>query len=111
MVVVAGKVITYKLTRCITLVLCVLGSDACQRGQMVCHLNLHDDLWLHILGIDSHMVSSSAANPVNSVLMTSPFSYLLLPPTSLLLFWSLKQSLLALARLAHHEFSASFMVC
>lgn len=47
---------------------------------------IHDHLWLHILRIDSHMVLSSAANPVDSVLMTSPFSYLLLPPTSLTLF-------------------------
>lgn len=92
-------------------VLCTLGSDVCQRSQLVCHLNLHDHLWLHILRIDSHTVLSSAANPVDSVLMTSPFSYLLLPPTSLILFQSLKPSLLAFTRLAHLQFSASFMAC
>lgn len=81
--IVAGKVVTCRSTRWNTVLLGILDSDAYQRGQLVCHLNLSDHLYFHILCIDSHVVSSSATNPVGSVLMTSPFRYLLLSLTSL----------------------------
>lgn len=105
------KVVSRKLTIWLwqlSAVLGTLGSGACQRHQLVWHLNLHDWFWLHIFTLRAVWFHPFL---VWLTLYWGPFLLITCYSLQCLVFWSWKPSLLSLKRLARLESSAPVLIC